>query len=337
MKQENARKALSNWLSSRVKSWQHFEKTLMLKNADSDEELDSSREILTGFRSIQADLSLARRNIPDHPLTRYLESLFIKCHEVIYQPPKHYVSQIRDLYNIEVPRLMRQMLTPIIATLFLFMVSILAGWLLVSFFPNLVTLFASPEMINHVQSGKLWTDGLLNMMPSSVVSLGIITNNITVSLFAFTLGALYGLGTLYIISINGLMLGGVFAFTAQYHLADRLFKFIIGHGVVELSVIVIAGAMGLRLGESLIRPGTSNRLQAFQQITLNAGKVMLAAVPFLIVAGLIEGFISPNDKFSLMVRMLVGISSGLLLWYTLFFGLPLKTKLYFARSRMRNL
>ncbi len=326
MKKDHAKKALSNWLSSRVKNWQHLEKNLSTRSSDCNDALETAREILAGFRSVQSDLSLAHRNMPGHPLTRYLESLFIKCHEAIYQPPRHYLSQIKDLYNIEVPQLMRQMLNPILATLVIFTLSILAGWFLISFFPNLVTLFASPEMINHVQSGKLWTDDLLNIMPSSVVSLDIITNNITVSLFAFTLGALYGLGTLYIIAMNGLMLGGVFAFTAQYNLDDRLFKFIIGHGVVELSVIIIAGAMGLRLGEALIRPGNNNRLQAFQQITLNAGKVMLAAVPFLILAGLIEGFISPNNQFSLMTRILVGIISGLFLWYTLLFGLPLKNK-----------
>jgi len=326
MKQNFGQKALSKWLNTHIDNWQEFEKKITVKEAGSEQELQSARKILSGFRSIQSDLSLAHRNIPDHPLTRYLESLFIKCHEVIYQPPRHYLSQIADLFNFEVPHLMRQMVNPMIVTLIIFSTSILAGWLLISFFPSLVTLFASPEMINHVQSGKLWTDDLLNIMPSSVVSLGIITNNITVSLFAFTLGALYGLGTLYIISMNGLMLGGVFAFTAQYNLADRLFKFIIGHGIVELSVILIAGAMGLRLGEALIRPGANNRLQAFRQVTLNAGKIMLAAVPFLILAGLIEGFISPNDSFSLTERILVGVSSGLLLWYILFFGLPFKNK-----------
>ncbi len=327
MKHNLDQEALSKWLNTHFDTWQQLEKNLKAKNSDSDNELKSSREILSGFRSIQSDLSLARRNMPAHPLTRYLESLFIKCHEAIYQPPRQFLSQITDLYNIEVPLLMRQLLKPIIATLFIFVLSILAGWLLIAFFPNLVTLFASPEMINHVQSGRLWTDDLLNIMPSSIVSLGIITNNITVSLFAFTLGALYGLGTLYIISMNGLMLGGVFAFTAQYNLADRLFKFIIGHGVVELSVIIIAGAMGLRLGEALIRSGANNRLQAFREVTLNAGKVMLAALPFLILAGLIEGFISPNDSFELLERIFVGTSSGLLLWYILFFGMPLKNKL----------
>jgi uncharacterized membrane protein SpoIIM required for sporulation len=118
------------------------------------------------------------------------------------------------------------------------------------------------------------------------------------------------------------MLGGVFAFTAQYGLADELFKFIIAHGVVELSVICIAGAMGLKLGEALLRPGSVTRQQAFRAATADAAKVLLVAVPFLVVAGLIEGYISPDPQFGMSLRVVVGLASGMLFWLLLIFGLP---------------
>ncbi len=313
--------ALANWLRLRLEHWHLLENKLKKGVSQENSELEDAREILVGFRSILSDLSLSRRTMPGNPITRYLESLFLRCQELIYRPPGHFILQMRDLYNLEIPRLMRQMVKPIIATFLLFSISIFAGWLLVSNYPDLAALFASEEMIDNVQKGKLWTDDLLNIAPSSLISLGIITNNITVSLFAFALGALYGLGTLYVISLNGFMLGGIFAFTAQYQLAERLFKFIIGHGVVELSVIIIAGAMGLRLGEALIRPGKQNRLQAFQETTMNAGKVLLAAIPFLVLAGIIEGFISPDERFSTLTRVLIGITSGTIFWYLMFNGI----------------
>jgi uncharacterized membrane protein SpoIIM required for sporulation len=149
-----------------------------------------------------------------------------------------------------------------------------------------------------------------------------MTNNITVSIFAFSLGAFYGLGTLYIISLNGLMLGGVFAFTARYGLDDELFRFVIAHGVVELSVICIAGAMGLKLGEALLRPGSMTRPEAFRHATTAAGKVLLVALPFLVVAGLIEGYISPDPQFDMAFRATVGLVSGVVFWLLLIFGLP---------------
>lgn len=321
MNDNSATQALANWLQLRLEHWHLLENKLKQGVSQKNGEIEEAREILAGFRSVLSDLSLARRTMPGNPITRYLESLFLRCQEVIYRPPGHLFMQMRDLYNLEIPYLMRDLIRPIVATSIIFLISIFAGWLLVSNYPDLAALFASEEMIDNVQKGKLWTDDLLNIAPSSLISLGIITNNITVSLFAFALGALYGLGTLYVISLNGLMLGGIFAFTAQYQLAERLFKFIIGHGVVELSVIIIAGAMGLRLGEALIRPGKQNRLQAFQETTMNAGKVLLAAIPFLILAGIIEGFISPDEHFSMLTRGLIGVTSGIIFWYLMFNGI----------------
>ena len=88
-------------------------------------------------------------------------------------------------------------------------------------------------MIDKVQGGVLWTDNLLNIMPSALLSVSIFTNNIVVTLTAVSLGVLYGLGTIYIMGLNGLMLGGIFAFTAQYGMAGRLFEFVTSHGFVD--------------------------------------------------------------------------------------------------------
>ncbi len=269
-----------------------------------------------------SDLSLARQAIPGSRIHSWLETLFLRGHQLIFRAPGNTLLRIRDIYAFESPALIRDMSSLLLYTIALFIGAILCGWSLINAFPDLATLFASTEMINRVQSGELWTDGLLNIMPSSLLSFSLITNNITVSIFAFSLGVFYGLGTLYIITLNGLMLGGVFAFTAQYGLDDELFKFIIAHGVVELSVVCIAGAMGLKLGEALLRPGSRTRQQAFRKATGDAGKVLVVALPFLVLAGLIEGYISPDPQFELPLRIAIGMSSGTIFWLLLVFGLP---------------
>lgn len=322
MKDYDASQALAHWLKARRNSWETLESKLHKPAVPPSEEIACAREVLTGYRALLADLSLSRRINRDGPITRYLENLFLRAHEEIYRPPGHTLSRIADLYNRETPLLLRSMADALLAAFLLFSLSILAGWLLVAAYPELAGLFAAPQMIEQVQNGQLWTDGLLNVAPSSLLSAGIAANNIAVTLFAFALGALYGIGTLYIIGLNGLMLGGIFAFTASYGLERRLFEFIVGHGVLELSVILISGAMGLRLGEALIRPGNRNRLQAFQEATLNAGTVLLAATPFLIGAGLIEGFISPDPRFGLLTRATIGLCSGTIFWLIMLFGLP---------------
>ena len=182
-----------------------------------------------------------------------------------------------------------------------------AGWWLVASYPELIGLFASEAMIEKVQSGELWTDDLLNVTPSSMLSLGILTNNIVVTLSAASLGVFYGLGTIYIIGLNGLMLGGVFAFTAQHGLAGRLFEFVCAHGFVELSVIAIGGAVGFYIGEAIARPGHLARVESFRRAVSRTSALIVVCVVFLVGAGLIEGYVSPDDRFSLAMRLIIGL------------------------------
>jgi len=322
MTEDVKRRALAHWLDGRRPAWLELEEQLGQRDSGATAAVAAARALLHGYRALVADLSLARRLNRDGPVPRYLENLYLQVHEQLYRAPGHARLRLADVYRRQVPGLLRERKTSLLAALAIFAGSSAAGWALVAKYPELAGLFASPEMIEQVQSGKLWTDHLLNVVPSSLLSLGIAANNIAVTLTAFALGALYGAGTLYILGLNGAMLGGIFAFTASHGLAGRLFQFIIGHGVVELSVILIAAAMGLSLGEALIRPGNRNRLQAFQDATRKAGTVLLAATPFLILAGLIEGFVSPDPRYGLAERCVIGLCSGILLWCTLLFGLP---------------
>jgi uncharacterized membrane protein SpoIIM required for sporulation len=203
----------------------------------------------------------------------------------------------------------------------LFCLSTLAGWLLVASYPELAALFASEDMIDTVSRGELWTDNLHNVMPSSILSVQLFTNNVTVCLFAICLGTLYGLGTFYIIGLNGLMLGSTFAFTQHYGMGDRLFEWVAAHGFVELSVICVAGAVGVSLGEALARPGHLTRLAAFQQAVLRDMKLMVVALAFLIGAGVVEGFVSPNPDIDLTGRLAVGLGYWLLFVFVLSGGL----------------
>ncbi|MGR9052696.1 MAG: stage II sporulation protein M, partial [Gammaproteobacteria bacterium] len=211
MNDERARQALSHWLNARIGHWRELEHRLDASTGAPGAEAENARKLVVGFRALIGDLAMARKHLPNSPISRYLESLFIRAHEVVYRPPKRYRQRLQDLYCREIPMLMHDMQAALVFTLQVFLLSIAVGWLLVFHNPELVALFASSEMINHVESGRLWTDDMLNIMPSSILSFGIIANNATVSLFAFALGALYGLGTLYVIVLNGVMLGGIFA------------------------------------------------------------------------------------------------------------------------------
>jgi uncharacterized membrane protein SpoIIM required for sporulation len=193
-------------------------------------------------------------------------------------------------------------------------------------FPDLARLFASQEMINAVERGELWTDGMLNVVPSSVASVQILTNNVMVSLFAFVAGFLFGLGTLYIVGLNGMMLGAMFAMCAQHGMDGRLFEFIVAHGPVELSCICISGAAGAAVGEALMRPALQSRSAAFAAACRRSADVLFVVVLLLIGCGLIEGFISPDPDMPLATRMTVGIGYFLLMLVLLSGGLSARAR-----------
>lgn len=306
--------ALRRWLEARRPVWQSLAESLERQRDSRAEDPQAVADMVYAFRSLSRDLSLARRIDGGGRITRYLEALYLRAHEVINRPPRRFWRQLFDTLRDDVPQAAHALRHQLAAVTALFVGAGVVGWLLVTAYPDLAGLFASEEMIATVQSGELWTDGLLNIMPSSLLAVGIMTNNIVVALTAFMLGAFHGLGTIYIIGLNGLMLGGVFAFTRGYGLDGRLFEFVVAHGLVELSVICIAGAIGVRVGEALIRPGMRTRGDAFRAAVREASALLVLCVLFLIGAGVIEGFVSPDPTFGLPVRIAVGVAYWLLLY-----------------------
>jgi len=210
-------------------------------------------------------------------------------------------------FRDQLPDVVRWLRPYIMWVTLLFVLSVFAGGWMVHTYPALIRLFASPELIATVERGELWTHSLLNVVPSSVLSLQILTNNIVVSIFAYCAGFLFGLGTFYIVGLNGLMLGAVFAFTAQHGLEGELFGFIVAHGCVEISVMCLSGAAGAAVGEALIRPDTPRRADAFRQTALRSGKLLFACALLLVGTGLIEGYVSPDPHFALWTRICIGV------------------------------
>jgi uncharacterized membrane protein SpoIIM required for sporulation len=298
------------WLAARVETWRRLTPTLDRLERKRNHNAADALQAIELYRSLGRDLATARRLLPDSRVSRALEQRYAKLHAIIHREPTNWRARIHALFRDEIPDVIAEIATPIRWVALLFVLSAFAGWRLIMSYPELVSLFASEEMITGVENGVLWTEGILNVTPSSILSVGILANNIAVSLFAFCLGVLFGLGTFYIIATNGLMLGGVFAFTQQHGLADDLFNFVVAHGVVELSVIVLAGAAGVMLGEALIRPAHGARRESFQRAAARTSRVLLLCALLLIGCGFIEGYISPDPSFSLVTRVIVGFGYG---------------------------
>lgn len=178
--------------------------------------------------------------------------------------------------------------------------------------PSLSHNFISEQMRADLSQGIIWTD---QVQGNSVVSASaIMTNNIGVTFLAFALGITGGIGTAIVLIVNGALLGGMFVALQKYDMSFRLFEFVIAHGVLELSVIAVAGGTGLYLGEAILRPGSLTRRRAIQ----NRGRVIVDLIILnavcLVVAGAVEGFVSPYPHYTLALKVFIGVSLGVLYW-----------------------
>lgn len=310
------------WLAERTAAWQR----LAADVAQLERGRHAPPEVVLGtvqrYPEVAGDLATARRAAAGSAAARGLEGIYARLHASLFAPPSHLGHELGRLFRREVPAIMAELQGRILVMALGFFLAAAAGAWLVESYPGLARLFASSEMVAGVERGELWTDDLLNILPSSVLSVQIFANNIAVTVAAFCLGTIYGLGTLYIVGLNGLMLGSLVAFTAQHGMHGRLLEFAAAHGFVELSVIFIAAAAGFSIGEAIARPAHRTRTEAFSRAVSRGGKLLLPCALLLVGAGLIEGYVSPDPRFPLWARLVIGIGYWAVMAWVLA-GLPL--------------
>jgi uncharacterized membrane protein SpoIIM required for sporulation len=174
------------------------------------------------------------------------------------------------------------------------------------FTPSVITYLAVQL---HPDLGyDLVPSGFLDFEPARDVSLhnipglarpiaasSIMTNNIQVTLLAFGMGMTAGLGTTLILVTNGMQLGAVAGWMSARGNSSALWGWIMPHGGTELLAIVLSGAAGFMLAGALIAPGDVRRAVALRRVSKDALTITLGVMGMLVVAGLIEGFVSPSS------------------------------------------
>jgi uncharacterized membrane protein SpoIIM required for sporulation len=310
---ERRQHALASSLLQRAQLWREAEARSRRLAQGTTEDAGDATRLADDYRLLAHDLARARRLLPDSRTREYLEAAYARAHATLHHGAWRLGSTLLALFRDDIPAVVRWLRPYILWSSLILVLAMGAGYALVHRYPELIALFASPDAIASVERGKLWTEGLLNIVPPSVLSVQILSNNIVVSLFAWCAGFLFGLGTLYMLGLNGLMLGAAFAFVSLHGLRYQFLTFIVAHGCVELSVMCLAGAAGAAVGEALARPGAAGRIESFHVAALRSGKLLIACALLLVGAGLIEGYVSPNPRFPLGARIAIGMSYWLLM------------------------
>jgi len=270
------------------------------------------------YRRATADLARAQRDWPGEPVHRYLNGLVARGHGVVYRRGGHVWRRIQTFYLETLPRTYRQSWPYVVASAALLFVPAIVAYFVVLAHPEAAYGIASPELINRVHHHQLWTD-----IPPElrVTAAGLIAlNNIYVTMVAFAFGVIFGLPVIYVLITNGISLGGLFGLTQAYGVSGGLFEFVIGHGVLELSIVIAEGAAGLMMGWALISPGNRKRADALVIASRRAFTLLLGLSPLLLIAGTIEGNISPSNA-PFAAKVTIGLTTGLLYYtYLLFVG-----------------
>ena len=298
---------LERFVSRRRRDWERLESLLDLSRAKRVEALSADEIMELGYlyRRAVADLAVVRRDFPRDRLAFYLNQLVARAHAVVYRSE---AGQWRDLiffFARGFPALFRETLAFTGAAFFIFLLAGAAGFMAVLLAPESASYLVPEQVLDSVKDRRMWTEGALP--PSELMASLVMANNIRVALFAFAGGALFGTATFFVLALNGLSLGAVAGICQAYSLSLRLWSFIAPHGFIELTVIFIAGGAGLRVGYALLRPGFYPRREALALAARQVVRLLFGCVPLLVVAGIIEAFVSPS---ALLPEAKIGIGAG---------------------------
>ncbi|MBV8821038.1 MAG: stage II sporulation protein M [Acidobacteriaceae bacterium] len=301
------------WIEKRTPHWQRLEQ-LIQRGAKGLHGIDGRelQELGTLYRQTASDLSVVLEDQSSRNLAVYLNQLLGRSHNLLYLGHRFKVSRIASFYSEMYPRLFRETLAATSLATGLFFVSMLAAWAITLHDAGFAATMLGPHMMDTIDRRQMWTESVVAVKPFAASA--ITTNNLTVAFSMFALG-ITGIGTLWMILFNGLLLGAVGAATWHAGMALSLWSFVAPHGVLELPAIFIAGGSGIELARGLFFPGFLPRRDSLAQSAGRASRLLLGTAPLLLLAGTIEGFISPTAIPMGLKFLLAGLLfPALVLW-----------------------
>jgi len=284
----------NRWIEQRKGSWNRLDALTHQVESSGIGALSGGelREFGLLYRQVAADLSAVRSDRASGTLEEYLNQLLSRAHNRIYSGRKSGVRSIVRFITDEYPRLFRRLFPYVLASFLIFLAGAALGTLLTLSRPEFMRLFLGPAMLETIDRHEMWTHSLLSVKPQA--STWILTNNISVCFATFAGGILGAFGTIYLLFNNGLQMGVIGTACARAHMALDLFSFVSAHGALELPSIFIAGGAGLRLGAGLLFPGMLKRGDSLARGAKDAIRLLAGVIPLLVVAGLLEAFLSPT-------------------------------------------
>jgi uncharacterized membrane protein SpoIIM required for sporulation len=312
------------FLKKNAEKWKEIEKFLLLKDkADPDKLADL-------FIELTDDLSYTRTFYPGSKTTQYLNSLAARIHQSIYKSKKERKERFIRFWKYEAPFIFYKRRKEILISFTIFVLAMLIGIVSSAGDSGFVRLIMGDSYVNMTLENIDKGDPLAvyKQMKGIDMFLGITFNNIRVSFIAFMFGLLISFGTAWILISNGIMLG---AFQYFFHIHDLLFESVLViwiHGTLEISSIIIAGAAGITLGNSILFPGTYSRRISFMIGAKEGLKMIVSLIPIFITAGFLESFVTRHTGMPVFLSLTIIMGSlTFVIWYFVIYPSILNKKI----------
>jgi uncharacterized membrane protein SpoIIM required for sporulation len=307
----------SRWIERRRPHWNRLEQLVNLSGSSGVSALSPTdlQELALLYRQIAADLASVREDSTSTNLAHYLNQLLGRAHNIIYMGRKTESRNILTFYRYTYPSIFRETFSNTLAAFLIFLCAAVAGCLLSLNDPSFSRHLLGPRMIQSIEQHKMWTDSIVTVKP--VASSQILTNNLSVSIATYALGITAGIGTLWLMLLNGLLIGVVGTACWEGSMSLQLWSFVAGHGVLELPAIFIAGGAGFIIARGLLFPGALPRGESLVRAGKVSAQLFFGTIPLLLIAGFIEGFISPSN---VPIPMKFTLATGLFTLLVLYLG-----------------
>jgi len=306
--------------AAHAREWQEFD--LFLENKKNPP-FDAA-EMPERYRRICHTLALAQDRQYSPELVDRLNRLALRGHHVLYQNRRRESGRALEFVLAGFPRLVRAEWRLVLAAGLLFFGPLGLLIAVLQVYPEFVHYLLAPEQI--AQFHQMYDPGNKRLgmreADTSVAMFGFyIWNNVRIGFQTFAGGLAFGVGSLWFLAANGVIIGAVAGYLTQVGYSETFWSFVAGHSSPELLAIVLSGAAGLRLGMALIAPGGLSRKSALMAAAKPAVRLMYGAALMFMFAAFVEAFWSPLTEVPFDVKVGVGLAGwALALAYFLLAG-----------------
>ncbi|MBJ6143541.1 stage II sporulation protein M [Hymenobacter sp. BT559] len=278
----------------------------------------SPDELAARFISLTDDLAYAQTFYPASPTTAYLNTLAGKVHQSLYKNQPEQQHRLGRFWALEVPLVVARHWRALAWAVGLFVLFVAVGALSAAYDENFLRVVVGDEYVNQTLANVRKGDpmAIYKSTGSSVMFMGIAANNLYVALRTFALGLTLGVGTVYSLFVNGVMLGAFQYFFYQEHVFVPSLLTIWIHGTLEIPSIVLAGGAGFILGGGVLFPGTYSRRESLARAARDAVKLALGLAPIIVVAAFLESFVTRHTEMPVALSIsIIGGSAAFIIWY----------------------